>query len=699
MSTRDFLVEIGTEELPPKALKKLSRAFGAGVEAGLKKQELAHQQVSLYAAPRRLAVLVNAVQEAQADKAIERRGPAVTASFGEDGCPTPAAEGFARSCGVAVEDLQTLETEQGAWLVFRTTQKGQPATALLADIVRNALDQLPIPKRMRWGDLDAEFVRPVHWVVMLFGDEVVDCEILSVIAGRETRGHRFHHPEPIYLGEPQAYAPLLETEGHVIADFQVRREAVRGQVLEAASTLGGEAMVDEDLLDEVTAMVEWPIVVSGQFDKRFLDVPAEALISTMKSNQKYFPIADKSGMLMPYFITVSNVDSKDMAKVREGNERVVTPRLADADFFWNQDRKHKLDSHLDRLNNVVFQKKLGTLYDKSERVAALAGGIAMALEGNRQHAERAAWLSKCDLMTEMVGEFPNLQGIMGCYYAQHDNEPEDVAIALDEQYLPRFAGDTLPETTTGQALAIADKLDTIVGIFGIGEHPTGNKDPFALRRAALGLLRIVIENQLSLDLKELIHKAGANFPADIWQTSKGKAAKMDTVLKQAFDFMMDRLRAYYQDTGVAPDVFDAVLAVNPTQPYDFDRRVRAVTSFQQLPEAESLAAANKRISNILKQAKVTEAPMWDAELFKEPAEEALADKMVSIGYKITPLLERLDYEAAMKTLAKLREPVDEFFDNVMVMVEDEALRNNRLCLLGQMRSMFLGIADLSRLQG
>ena len=699
MNTRDFLVEIGTEELPPKALKKLSQAFGAGIEAGLKKHELAYERVTLYAAPRRLAVLVNALQAAQEDKAVERRGPAVTASFGEDGCATPAAEGFARSCGVPVEDLETLETEQGAWLVFRTTQQGQPATALLADIVQNALDQLPIPKRMRWGDLDAEFVRPVHWVVMLFGDEVVNCKILSVSAGRETRGHRFHHPQPMYLGEPQAYAPLLETEGHVVADFEARREAVRAQVLEEASALGGQAMVDEDLLDEVASMVEWPVAVAGKFEKRFLEVPAEALISTMKSNQKYFPVLDKSGKLLPYFVTVSNIDSKDIAKVREGNERVVRPRLADADFFWNQDRKQKLDTRLERLNDVVFQKKLGTLYAKSERVAALAGHIATALGGDKQHAERAAWLSKCDLMTEMVGEFPNLQGIMGRYYAQHDGEPGDIAQALDEQYMPRFAGDELPVTTTGQALAIADKLDTIVGIFGIGELPTGNKDPFALRRAALGLLRIIIENQLSLDLKKLIQKAGDQFPANLWVTPKGKPAKAGDVAAQVFEFMMDRLRAYYQDSGVAPDVFDAVLAVHPTQPYDFDRRVRAVTSFQQLPEAQSLAAANKRISNILKQAKVSEASMWDADMLKESAEQELADKMVAIGQKITPLLERLDYEAAMKALAKLREPVDDFFDHVMVMVEDDTLRYNRLALLAQMRTMFLGIADLSRLQG
>jgi glycyl-tRNA synthetase beta chain len=699
MSTQDFLVEIGTEELPPKALKTLSRAFGSGIEEGLKKQDLAYDAVTLYAAPRRLAALVTGLQAAQQDKAMERRGPALTAAFGEDGCATPAAQGFARSCGVAVDDLQTLENDQGAWLVFRSTQPGQATKVLLPDIVTNALDQLPIPKRMRWGSLTAEFVRPVHWVVMLFGDEVVPCEILSVKAGRETRGHRFHHPQAMYLGEPRAYAPLLETEGHVVADFGARREAVRGQVMEAAASLGGQAMVDEDLLDEVTAMVEWPIAVSGKFEERFLEVPAEALITTMKSNQKYFPVLSKREALMPYFVTVSNIDSKDIAKVREGNERVVRPRLADADFFWNQDRKQSLDTHLERLGEVVFQQKLGTLYDKSERVAALAGAIATDLGGDKEHAERAAWLSKCDLMTAMVDEFPNLQGIMGRYYAHHDNEAEDVAEALDEQYMPRFAGDELPATTTGQALAIADKLDTVVGIFGIGQHPSGNKDPFALRRAALGLLRIIIENQLNVDLKDVIHKAAESFPANIWQNAKGKALAKEQVLQQAFDFMMDRLQAYYRDSGVPPDVFEAVLAVSPTQPYDFDRRVRAVTSFLQLPEAESLAAANKRISNILKQAQVTEAPMWNAELLSAPQEEALADKMVDIGYKISPLLERLDYEAAMTNLAKLRGPVDQFFDHVMVMVEDETLRNNRLALLGQMRSMFMRIADLSRLQG
>ncbi|WP_455203891.1 glycine--tRNA ligase subunit beta, partial [Kaarinaea lacus] len=624
--------------------------------------------------------------------------PALTASFGEDGCATPAAEGFARSCGVTVEDLDTLKTDQGAWLVYRSEQKGAATKTLLPEIVEQSLEKLPIPKRMRWGALSAEFVRPVHWVVMLFGEEEIAAQILSVKTGRHTRGHRFHHPEQMYLAEPEAYAPLLETQGHVVADFNDRREAVRAQVMEAAKEMGGEAMLDEDLLDEVTSMVEWPTAVAGNFERRFLEVPPEVLITTMKSNQKYFPVVDDNGQLLPVFITVSNIASKDLDQVREGNERVIRPRLADADFFWNQDRKHKLDHHVEHLKTVVFQKDLGTLYDKSKRVADLASYIATHIDGDPMLAERAAWLSKCDLMTHMVGEFPEVQGVMGRYYAQHDGEHGEVAAAMDEQYLPRFAGDALPKTKTGQVLSMADKLDTVVGIFGIGQHPTGNKDPFALRRAALGLMRIIIENQLSLDLRELLQKTSEQFSDNIWKTTKGKPTQVQTVLPQVYDFMMDRLRAYFLDSGVAPDVFDAVLALQPTQPYDFNRRVRAVTAFRKLPEAESLAAANKRCSNILKQAKVSKTPMWDVDLLKEPAEQALADQMIAVGREIGPLLERLDYEAAMTALAKLRESVDRFFDDVMVMVDDADLRDNRLALLGQMRSMFLHIADLSRLQ-
>jgi len=694
MNTRDLLIEIGTEELPPKALKRLSEAFGTGIGEGLKNADLAHGEVSLYASPRRLAVLVKGLVEAQADKTIERRGPALLAAFGEDGCPTKAAEGFARSCGLSsVDDLDRIETDKGAWLMYRAEQPGRPTIELIPDMVRTALDKLPIPKRMRWGALEAEFVRPVHWAVLLFGNEMIETKILAVTSGRETRGHRFHHPDTLYIAEPEGYAPLLETEGFVVADFAVRREAVRAQVLEAAEALGGNAVIDESLLDEVTAMVEWPTAIAGDFEERFLDVPAEALISTMKTNQKYFHIVDANGKLMPHFITVANINSRNPELVREGNERVIRPRLSDAEFFWTQDRKHRLDSHIERLKTILFQKQLGTLYDKVERVAGLAGDIADSLDASRVWAERAAWLAKCDLMTEMVYEFPELQGIMGRYYALHDGEAEEVALAQDEQYMPRFAGDELPATPTGQALAIADKLDTIVGMFGIKQPPTGSKDPFALRRAALGLLRIIIERQLPLDLPALIGRAVEGL---------GERLTAKDVAPQVFDFMMDRLRAYYHDSGVSPDVFDAVHAQRPTQPHDFDRRVRAVNHFRSLAEADSLAAANKRISNILRQAgeKGIEVPSEvDTARLVEAAEKTLADRLNELEQEVTPLFDARDYEPALARLADLREAVDCFFDDVMVMVDDEALRANRLALLARLRNLFLRVADLSRLQG
>ena len=694
MSTRDLLIEIGTEELPPKALKKLSEAFGKGIVDGLKAADLAHGEVELFASPRRLAVLVSDLIANQADKTVEKRGPALTAAFDEEGNPSKAATGFAKSCGLnSVDELERLETDKGAWLVYRAEQPGQTTASLVPNIVSTSLDNLPIPKRMRWGDLDAEFVRPVQWLVLLFGNEVIDAEILSVKAGRETRGHRFHHPESMYIAEPAGYAPLLESEGHVIADFATRREAVRAQVLEAGKKLGGTAVIDEALLDEVASMVEWPKAIAGNFEQRYLDVPAEALILTMKSNQKYFHVIDANGKLMPHFITVANIDSSNPDVVRDGNERVVRPRLADAEFFWTQDRKHKLEKHIDRLKTILFQKELGTLFDKTERVVQLAGSIASDIGSNKEWAERAAWLAKCDLMSEMVFEFPDLQGIMGRYYALIDGEAEEVALAQDEQYMPRFAGDELPATATGQAVAIADKLDTLVGMFAIGQPPTGSKDPFALRRSALGLLRIIIERQLPLDLREMVQQATA---------ALGDKVTAKDVENQAFDFMMDRLRAYYKDTGVAPEVFESVLAQQPTQPFDFDRRVRAVMHFQSLPEAESLAAANKRISNILRQADEKGVIVPDAvesTQLVEPAEQALAEQIGAMEKIVMPLFDRRDYEPALAQLAGLRETVDTFFDEVMVMVEFTELRDNRLALLAQLRNLFLRVADLSRLQG
>ncbi len=694
MTTRDFLVELGTEELPPKALKKLSEAFTAGIVDGFAKAGLPHGAVHTYAAPRRLAVWIEALATAQPDKATERRGPALQAAFGPDG-PTKAALGFAASCGVTMDQLERLETDKGSWLVYRGMEKGKPTQALIPAIVQQSLDTLPIPKRMRWGDLSAEFVRPVHWLVLLFGNEVIDAEILAVKSGRETRGHRFHHPATLYITEPAAYAPLLQTEGRVVASFGDRREAIRGQVQAAAVKLGGTAVIDDALLDEVTGMIEWPMAIAGSFEERFLAVPAEALISAMKGHQKYFHVVDNHGQLMPNFITVSNIESKDVSAVRGGNERVIRPRLTDAEFFWNQDRKGRLESQREVLKNVVFQQQLGTVFDKSERIAALAGFIAEQLGGKKVDGIRAGQLAKCDLMTHMVGEFPELQGIMGRYYAQHDGEHEAVANAMDEQYMPRFAGDELPKGVIGQAVAIADKLDTLVGIFGIGQLPTGSKDPFALRRAALGVLRNIIEQQLPLDLTALIDESIAHYKV----SGREFASHLDG---QVFDFMMERLRAYYQDVGIAVDVFEAVRAVNATRPYDFDQRVRAVQPFLLLPEAKSLIAANKRAANLIDQAKekrIYAPDVVDSSLLKENTEKALAESIQSVTETVKPMLAQFDYTSALQRMAALREPVDAFFDQVMVMVDDEQLRLNRLALLRKVRNLFQEVADVSRLQG
>ena len=687
--TRDLLIEIGTEELPPKALARLSQAFTAGVCTGLEQAKLAFGDVHSYAAPRRLAVWIEAVATTQADREQLRRGPALAAAFDAAGNPTSGAQGFARSCGVGVEQLEKLETDKGTWLVHRGIERGHNTADLIPTIVTQALAQLPIPKRMRWGSGTAEFVRPVHWVVLLFGDAVIDAEILGVKSGRETRGHRFHHPAPIYIGEPAAYAPLLQTEGRVLADFAARRAAIREQVTAAGVAAGGRALIDAALLDEVTALVEWPVAVIGDFETRFLEVPAEALVSTMQDNQKYFPVVDAHGRLLPHFITVANIVSRDPAQVKAGNERVVRPRLTDAAFFWNQDRKQRLDARIDRLGTMVFQSRLGTLLDKQKRVARLAAHIATALGADAQLAERAAMLAKCDLLTQMVFEFPELQGVMGRYYAQHDGEPGEVAQAIDEQYRPRFAGDALPEVPTGQALAIADRLDTLVGIFAIGQPPTGDKDPFALRRAALGVLRILIEGGRDLDLAELLRDAAAGFPAEL-----KAAAAVDGV----FDFMMDRLHAYYLDAGIAPDVFDAVRAQGPTRPLDFHARLHAVTEFRALPEAESLAAANKRIGNILRKTEEKIPATVAPERLVEAAEHDLATGLDALRGEVEAAFDRGDYTAGLRRLATLREPIDRFFDHVMVMAEDAALRTNRLALLQQLQSLFLRAADLSRLQ-
>ena len=686
---RDLLIEIGTEELPPKALRRLSLAFADAMNKELAATGLRPEKTLVYAAPRRLALLIKALPVSQADRESVRRGPALTAAFDDDGCPTQAAIGFAGSCSVDVEALDRLETAKGSWLSYRVVEKGQATAALVPGLLVKSLAALPIPKRMRWGDRDDEFVRPIHWVVLLFGDEVIDAHILGVKTGRNTHGHRFHHPQGMYLAEPEAYLPLLETEGHVLPDYAARREAVRAQVVEQANLLGGEALIDDDLLDEVTALVEWPVAISGQFDTDFLQVPSEALISSMQDHQKYFPVVDSNGKLLAHFITVANLASRDPAQIKAGNERVIRPRLADAAFFWRQDRKQTLAARADKLRSMVFQKRLGTLFDKQERVAALAGRIAATIGADTAHAERAARLSKCDLLTSMVYEFPELQGIMGRYYALHDGEHAAVADAIQQHYLPRFAGDDLPAAGVAQAVALADRLDSLVGIFAIGQQPSGDKDPFALRRAALGVIRICIEKGLDLDLDELL-KAAATAFADELDASPAVA--------EVFAYVMDRLRGYYQEQGVEVDLVDAVLATHPLRLLDIDRRIQACRSFRLLPQAQSLAAANKRISNILKKTGQTIPDSVEASRLTEDAEKQLADALTEMHHAVVPMLDAGDYTPALTRLAGLRNSVDAFFDQVMVMVDDEALRTNRLALLKSLRDLFLRVADLSRLQ-
>ncbi|HRJ51857.1 MAG TPA: glycine--tRNA ligase subunit beta [Candidatus Thiothrix moscowensis] len=682
---QDLLVEIGTEELPPKALKKLSDAFTDGIIAGLKDAGVAAEAVLPYAAPRRLAVWLQGVPVQQADQIIERKGPAVAAAFDKEGNPSKAAEGFARSCSVEFSALQQVETDKGAWLVFRQQQEGQQTAALFPAIVEKSLAALPIPKRMRWGSGTAEFVRPVHWIVMLAGNQVIDAEILGIKTGNQSRGHRFHAPAAITINTPDDYAVKLG-EACVIARFEARRDLIKSKVEALAAELGGKAIMPEDLLDEVTALVEWPVPVAGRFEECFLDVPQEALISTMQDNQKYFALVDANGKLMPNFITVANIDSRDVSQISSGNERVIRPRFSDAEFFWNQDKKQTLASRREPLKKMVFQQKLGTLYDKSGRVAQLASYIAQQLGADEALAVRAAELGKCDLVTSMVFEFTELQGTMGRYYAQHDGEAAEVATAMEEQYMPRFAGDELPATATGRILALAERLDTLAGIFGIGQKPTGAKDPFALRRAALGVLRILIELQLPLDLADLLDKA-----ADGLTTQLGK--KPET--QEALDYILERLRAYYQEQGIGAELVEAVASLKPTQPLDFDRRVKAVAAFRQLMAAESLAAANKRISNILKKVEGELPDSIHPGLLQLEAEQALAAAVQYQDNKVMPLFAAGEYEAALLSLAELREPVDKFFDDVMVMADDAALKNNRLALLNRLRGLFLRVADLS----
>ena len=688
MTTKNFLVEIGTEELPPKALKTLATSFAGNVEAELNQAGLSFDKIEWFAAPRRLAVKVLNLATQQPSKEIEKRGPAVSAAFDAEGKPTKAAEGWARGCGITVDQAERIATDKGEWLVHRAKIEGQPTKNLLNDIVANALAKLPIPKPMRWADKTVQFIRPVHTVTMLLGDELIEGEILGVASARTIRGHRFLGEKEFEIQHADQYPQLLREKGSVVADFNERKAEILAKSQAKATALGGVADIEESLLEEVTSLVEYPNVLAAKFEERFLAVPAEALVYTMKGDQKYFPIYDKDGKLLPHFIFVSNINPDDPTAIIEGNEKVVRPRLTDAEFFFKTDLKQKLVDRLPRLETVLFQQQLGTLKDKTDRIEQLAGEIAKQIGADEVKAKRAGLLSKCDLMTNMVFEFTDTQGVMGMHYARHDGEDEEVAVALNEQYMPRFAGDELPKSLVASAVALADKFDTLTGIFGIGQAPKGSADPFALRRAALGALRIIVEKNLPLDLEDLVKKSAALF---------GDKLTNKNVVADVVDFMLGRFRAWYQDEGIAVDVIQAVLARRPTRPADFDARVRAVSHFRTLDSAEALAAANKRVSNILAKA---DAAIGEINLTAcvEPAEKALAEAVLALRTEVQPLIAKGDYTAVLDKLANLRAPVDSFFDNVMVNAEDPALRQNRLAILNTLQDLFLQVADISVLQ-
>ncbi|WP_093330776.1 glycine--tRNA ligase subunit beta [Thalassotalea agarivorans] len=688
MNKDTLLIELGTEELPPKSLKTLATSFFEGIKAQLDDAKLSYDTITWFATPRRLAVKVTSLEAAQADAVVEKRGPSVSVAFDENGVASKAAEGWARSNGITVEQAGRVKTDKGEWLLHKATVTGKHVSELLPDMVNKTLSKLPIPKPMRWGSARTQFIRPVHTLTMMFGDSVISGEALGVKSDNKLQGHRFHSNGLLTLDHADNYESLLE-QAYVLVDYDQRKSMIVEQANAAADALDGVALVDADLLEEVTSLVEWPVTLTGSFDEAFLEVPAEPLIYSMKDHQKYFPVNSKSGELLNKFIFVSNIESKDPQEVVKGNEKVIRPRLADAEFFFKTDKKQSLESRLDSLSNVLFQKQLGTLKDKSDRISALSGLIASQLNEDEAAAKRAGLLSKTDLMSEMVLEFPQVQGTMGKYYAQHDGESDAIAQALEDQYRPRYAGDALPKGNIGSAVAIADKIDSLVGIFGINQPPKGDKDPFALRRAAIGVIRIIIEKDLPLDIATLVEKSIALY---------GDKLTNANTASDVIDFVMGRFKAFYQEQGVAIDVILAVLAKAPTAPLDFDKRIKAVTYFRGLEQSASLAAANKRVGNILAKYDGALSDTFDASLATEAAETELATTFASVEQDITPKLAAADYQGTLSSLANLREPVDAFFDNVMVMADDEAIKKNRLTLLNAIRERFLAIADISLLQ-
>ncbi|MEI6893662.1 MAG: glycine--tRNA ligase subunit beta [Colwellia sp.] len=688
MATETLLIELGTEELPPKSLKTLATAFFDNIKNQLDSHDLTYSDMKWFATPRRLSVQVFDLIDKQQDKVVEKRGPAISVAFDEAGNASKAAQGWARSNGIAVEEAERLVTDKGEWLLHRATVAGKTIEELVPDMVITALKKLPIAKPMRWGAERTQFIRPVHTLTMLFGDHIIAGEALGVTSNNQVQGHRFHHEGLVTLNHANDYQMAL-AKAYVEVDFNERQNKIVAQIKQVAKDIDAVALIDEDLLNEVTALVEWPVTLVGTFDKDFLNVPAEPLIYSMKDHQKYFPVTDKKGQLVNKFIFVANIESKDPSQVVFGNEKVIRPRLADAEFFFKTDKKQTLESRLASLESVLFQKQLGTLKAKSERIAQLSQFIAEQLSENAQDAYRAGLLSKTDLMSEMVLEFPQVQGTMGKYYALHDGENEHIAQALEDQYRPRFAGDSLPEANIGCAVAISDKIDTLVGIFGINQAPKGDKDPFALRRAAIGSIRIIIEKKLDLDLLTLINKSIELF---------GEKLVNENTAKDVLDFIMGRFRAFYQEQGIRVDIIQAVLAKKPSAPLDFEKRIKAVSFFGELPEAATLAAANKRVGNILAKFDGELYQAFKSNLATEQAELDLADIYQAIKLQVSPLMADKNYQAALSELAQLKTPIDTFFDNVMVMSDDEAVKINRLTLLNEIRNSFFAIADISVLQ-
>lgn len=686
---KDLLIEIGTEDLPARLLLNLSKEFGDIICDQLAAAELSFSKHKVFCTPRRLAVIVEDLDISQQDRLIERKGPPATSAFDKNGDPTQAAMGFARSYGIELSQLEFEKKANDPRLIYREQRTGLNTTELLPQLLETTISKLSIPKRMRWNETTAEFIRPVRWLLVIFGSDMVAANLFGQVAGNVTYGHRFHSPKPIVVKHASAYKELLQVKGHVLADFEERQKNILEQVDTLAAKVNGKPAYTQELLDEITSLVEWPHALLGDFDTRFLKIHKEVLISTMQDNQKYIPLLNDSGELLPHFIIISNIDSTSPEVVKQGNEKVIVPRFEDAMFFWQRDKNQPLGSRLEKLKSVVFEKQLGSLYDKTQRIIKLTKFLNAYTDADAKCSKRAAELSKCDLLTEMVGEFPKLQGIVGRNLALHDAEDKDVWLAIEEQYLPRHAGDDLPATAVGKTLALADRMDTLIGIFAIGKKPTGLKDPYGLRRASLAVLRIIIEKQLNIDLHASLKQAASLFPENL---------NANAVVDEVFDYIIERLRAYFSSRNVAPDVIDSVLANRPTYPNDIAARIEALCSFRKLPNAQSLAAANKRIRNILKKTEHSKIGQVQKELFKEDAESALHMALEELSSDVESLFQRHEYEQALNKLANLRQPVDTFFDDVMVMDEDEALKTNRIALLAKIDSLFMHVADFSRLQ-